>query len=342
MLLPSAALPRAGAVGDGANRRSPSRAELRRTVDRAFRGRRNEPEVGALHQFIARDPAGYAAGRLTGTEAQRRAILARPGSDLLGISIRLVPRASVLDVAALDDPVLTRGLGRGTVERMAAIDHAVVIRGEYRPQGFVRGLRLLQTLVAAYARQVDGVILDPDTGELWAVDSFTSRQLRARDRNVADQIAVVPFPDLDDASRVRLCTRGMRRFGAPDLELDALPVEPRRLAQATDLLRGLALVVAGLAELDAAGYASSAPDEVALTRRDIAESLAASGTMSPCATCQETVAVHLVERSRHPTDPVDHPVVRVVAPLSQSRAPAYDHPAWVQRAIERLFGPAVP
>lgn len=341
VLVPANTKPNPNA-GLDAEPNAPTPAELRAIVERAFAGRLDEPDVASLLVLIDRDPESNEAGRLMGDEAQRRAVMARPDADLLGLVTAVVPRADIVDDVTLADPTLSRGASPSDRELAGAATHAVLLRAEYRPRQFVRGLRLLQSLVLAYAREVGGVVFDVDTYELWSVDAFATRRLRVREQNVADQIAVVPFPDpAHGEGHVRLCTRGMRRFGAPELELDGLVLDRVLLTRGTDLLRGLALTVARLAELDEAGYATQAPEVIRVTREDVATALGhAHAELPACVTCSDGLDVRLVERAAVETDPPNHVVARVVAPRSDDKSATTQHVTWVRAAIERLLGGA--
>jgi hypothetical protein len=174
-----------------------------------------------------------------------------------------------------------------------------------------------------------------------SVEDFTRRRLQSTLANVADQIAVVPFPDARHGEGfVRLTTRGMRRFGSVDVELDGLPLDPLVLQRGTDLLVGVALVLAREAEVDATGLAIELDDVVGIHYADTVQGYAGREGKPPrCDDCPEQVLVHLVERPREPTDPQCHVVARVVAPRALSDAPAYDHRVWVAKAITDVFGP---
>ena len=318
---------------------APTRADLQGLVRAAFPGRHDEEEVRALLTFIGRDPSRGEAGRLSGDETQRRAVLGREMSDLLGISIDLVSRLDVIDRGMLADPLLTRGVSPADRATLETRKWALVIRGEYRPRFIVRGLRLLQTIALLYAQRTDALIFDADTAETWAPAGFAQRRLRAHRINMAEQISVVPFTDPSHpAGAVRLTTRGMRRFGAPDLELDGLDGDPVVLQHATRLLTGLAFVTMQYAELDEDGYASQAPDVVELQRDHIVAAFGDDGRALPvCAACPGDLELHLVEREAQAHDPPEHVVARVVAPRPVSDSADYAHPTWVRAALARFF-----
>src|SRR5699024_1870680 len=120
-------------------------------------------------------------------------------------------------------PILTRGLTEEQRKSALGRSWALLLRADYRNQHAVRGLRLHQTLVRVVAERYGALIHDPDTRETMNVEPFTERRLRAAAGNVADQIAIVPFIDRNDDKLLRLATRGMRRFGSVDVELDGLP-----------------------------------------------------------------------------------------------------------------------
>src|SRR5690606_30101574 len=122
----------------------------------------------------------------------------------------------------LADPELARAL---TPEERAGLPQrtrVVLVRARYRNQHAGRGLRLLQGLVRALASEMGALVHDPDTMETMGPEVFAARRLQRSLGNLADQVAVVPFVDPGQPDRVRLTTRGMRRFGSVDLELDGL------------------------------------------------------------------------------------------------------------------------
>ncbi|MEZ4384182.1 MAG: hypothetical protein R3A79_22805 [Nannocystaceae bacterium] len=334
-----------GEGGDGEPPPAPTRAALQEAVRAAFPGNAEDPEVRRLLAMIATEPGEIGAGAprlLAGAETD--------GSDpaqyerareLLGLYIDVVATHEVVSPSALTDPELTRGLTREERAEIGARRWSLVLRGEYRNQHGVRGLRLLQTLVRVVAAQRGALIHDPDTLEIVTVDEFAARRLRASVGNVADQIPVVPFPDPAHPGLLRLATRGMRRFGSVDLELGGVEPAPRDLTRATFLLHGLALAMVRLGEVDRSGIAVSAPDVIAVDIDDCAQAYATREAPMPrCAECPESVEVHLVEREAEPQDPPGHVVARVVAPRPTSDSEGYAQPQWVREALAELFGPA--
>ncbi len=265
--------------------------------------------------------------------------------DLIGLHVELLRQGigedTLIPASALTDPVLTRALDRAERESLPGRGYALLLRADYRNQHGVRGLRLLQTLVRVVAERTGALIHDPDTLETLDLEAFERRRLRINAGNVADQLAIVPFEDPRHLGRLRLSTRGMRRFGAVDLELDALPADPIVLQQATDLLAGLALALVREGEVDPSGFAVEVPDEIEVTG-DLMRQSYGDREVSTCAACPGSVVVHLVERPTEDHDPRGHVVARVVAPRSQSDAADYDHPQWVGYALSRLFGTAGP
>jgi hypothetical protein len=129
----------------------------------------------------------------------------------------------------------------------------------------------------------------------------------------------------------------MRRFGAVDVELDGLPRDAVTLQQASDLIAGLALLLAREAEVDVSGFAVAVPETLEVDCELIRQSYAARGYVPQCAS---SIELHLVERPPESHDPRDHVVARIVAPRAESDAPDYDHPQWVRAALARLFPPA--
>ncbi|MEZ4449380.1 MAG: hypothetical protein R3B09_07870 [Nannocystaceae bacterium] len=280
------------------------------------------PPVDSPGALVDADPSAY-----------------RRADELLALHIDLVATDALVNPKALEDPLLTRDLTLDEAVSLERRRHALLLRGEYRNQHGLRGLRLLQTLVRVVARQRGALIHDPDTLETVGPAVFEARRLQASLGNVADQVVVVPLPEAAGAG-VRLVTRGMRRFGAVDLELGGLAADPALLQRATFLLHGLALVLVRLGEVDRSGIAVSAPERIQVETRDaIAAYAGRPGQLPRCRECPEVAAVHLVERPVEPQDPPGHYVARVVAPRPQSDAAAYNQATWVRGVIEALFGP---
>jgi hypothetical protein len=323
---------------------TPTRDDLQAAVRAAFPSSLEDPEVRRLLKMVATEPAAAGAGapRLApgaDSDGSDPAQYQR-ASELLGLYIDVVATHEVISPSVLTDLELTRGLSHEERAMIGERSWSLVLRGEYRNQHGVRGLRLLQTLVRVIARERGALIHDPDTLEIVTVDEFADRRLRASVGNVADQIPVVPFPDPVHAGLLRLATRGMRRFGSVDLELSGVEPAPRELTRATFLLHGLALAMVRLGEVDRSGIAVSAPDVIEVEVDDCAQAYATRDAPMPrCADCPESVEVHLVERAAEPQDPLGHVVARVVAPRARSDAEAYAQPAWVAEALADLFGP---
>lgn len=240
--------------------------------------------------------------------------------------------------AALADPVLSRELTPAERDSLPSRTTAILLRGDYRNERAVRGLRLLQTLVRLVATDRGALIHDPDTGETMGVEAFVRRRLQAGLGNVADQVAVVPFPDrVHGEPWLRLTTRGMRRFGSPDLELDGLPRDEQALQRATFLLHGLAFQMVRLAELDPSGYPLELDEDLEISRGDITKAYARlQGAVPACTDCVGNVSVALRKRPAEPHDPQGHLVVRIVAPADDPAVA--DHGAWVITALTKLFG----
>lgn len=267
-----------------------------------------------------------------------------PPRDLLGLHLESIARhgdpSDVIAPPMLRDPVLTRTLTREQRQSLPSRTSAVLLRAHYRNQHHVRGLRLLQEVVRVVATERDALIHDPDTGETLSLKAFLDRQLHANLDNIADQIAVVPFPDPRHEGFVRLTTRGMRRFGGVDIELDGLRPDTALLQTATHMVYGLARVLVTDGELDASGYAVELAARVEVGQDDITQAYGRSETpVAACDECPGVVVVHLVERPAESHDPPGHLVARVVAPRPQSDAPDYDQRAWVADILTDLFGP---
>lgn len=320
----------------GRSSEAPSREDLQALVRKKLPAGTDAPEVELLVQLIATEPV------VDTREAERKGERKGPG-DLLGFHVELVSDLDLSKVVApetLTDPVLIRELSPPERASLAERRHALLLRADYRNQHAVRGLRLLQTLVRIVAEDRGALVHDPDTGETMGAAAFTRRRLQAGLGNVADQVAIVPFTDkLHGEPFVRLTTRGMRRFGSFDLELDGLPRDPAVLQQATFLLHGLALQMVREGEIDSSGFAVELDDEIEVTHADIVQAYARQqGAVPACKDCPGRVDVHMVERAAEPHDPQGHLVVRVVAPRETSEARDYDHPAWVRSAITKLLG----
>jgi hypothetical protein len=315
---------------------TPTREALQTLVKAKLATAADEPELALLLELIATEPTvDLNAGPGDGTPRATR--------DLLGMNIDVLPvggsKGAVGD-AALGDPILTRLLTDEERSSLGGRSQALLLRAEYRNQYAVRGLRLLQTLTRIVARDRGALIHDPDTGETMGVDAFTGRRLKSSLSNIAEQIAVVPFPDRMHTDAIRLTTRGMRRFGSPDLELDGLPRDPKMLQRATDFLNGLARQMVQLGEFDSTGYAVELDETVTV---DVDDVIAAYGTNSghvkDCGEdCAGEAEVHLVERTAEEHDPADHLVVRVIAPRELSDSVDYDHMKWVRGILSDMFG----
>jgi hypothetical protein len=350
----------------------PTREHLAVLVQQAFPDRRRDGEIDLLLTLIATEPhttelgfdlqppsldedelegttTGAAAPTIEIGEDELREQMAKRERerifDLIGLHIELirlgVGEGDVIPSAAMTDPVLTRGLEPPERDSLPGRAWALLLRADYRNQHGVRGLRLLQTLVRVVAEREGALIHDPDTLETMNLATFEQRRLRVNAGNVADQLAIVPFDDPRHPGKFRMTTRGMRRFGAVDLELDGLPGDPAVLQQASDLLAGLALALAREGEVDVTGFAVQVPDELEVEFDAVVQTHGSRPTpLKRCADCPARAVVHLVERPSEDHDPDDHVVARVVAPREQSDEPDYDHPQWALGALADLFGSA--
>jgi hypothetical protein len=320
---------------------TPTREALAELVKAKLPGAADEPEVALLLELVATAPQPPQSDPAL-DPAEREAIRHR---DLLGLHVELLPLAPVgeeplIPREALLDPIATRELSEADRQSLPARGHVLVLRAHYRNRYGVRGLRLLQTLVRIVATDRKALVHDPDTGETVDVATFTRRRLQSTVGNVADQVVVVPFPDPRHGEGfVRMTTRGMRRFGSVDLELDGLSREAPALEAATHLLQGLAYRMVRAGEYDQEGYAVEVDDVIELTYRDMAQAYAGQvGRVPRCDGCPERVRLHLVERAHEPHDPIEHVVARVVAPRLLSASDGYDHPAWARKALADLLG----
>ncbi len=316
---------------------APTREQLQTLVKAKLATAADEPELELLLQLIATEPKPDLSGpQLDGAP--------RAARDLLGLDIDVLEvtgTKGAVGQASLQDPVLTRALTPEQRASLPARTKAVMLRASYRNRFAVRGLRLLQTLTRVVASERDALVYDPDTGETVGVETFTQRRLKSSLHNIAEQIAVVPFLDKTNPDGVRLTTRGMRRFGSPDLELDGLPRDPAVLQRATDLLNGLAANMVVLGEFDSTGYAVELDQLVEVEVDDVRRAYGNDAEHVPdCgASCPGGTVVHLVERPAEPHDPTDHVVVRVIAPRERSDSVDYDHETWVRESLNDVFGP---
>jgi hypothetical protein len=325
---------------DDTHKATPTRADLQFLVRSKLGAKADEPELQLLLELIDTEPAHT---RMPGpdepTDGRPRAT-----RDLLGLHIEVLPMhgaSELVSTSLLTDPVLTRELSPEERGSLAKRRQALLLRADYRNQYAVRGLRLLQTLVRIVANDRKALVHDPDTGETMGVEAFTRRRLLSSLGNVADQIAVVPFPDPRHGEGfLRLSTRGMRRFGSVDVELDGLPRDPEVLQRATDLMYGLAYQLVRLGEFDSSGYAVELDEVVDVEHADIVQAYGSRGGQVPpaCKECAGSTTVHLVERPAEPHDPSEHVVARVVAPREESDAAGYDQRKWALEAVAAIFG----
>ncbi|WAS94411.1 hypothetical protein [Nannocystis punicea] len=327
---------------------APTREELQAIVRRMFAESVDDPEVAQLLDLVATPPRADMSALRGPNEAVPKASHEEPldpeaaarvwaTTDLLGLEIEALPAAAV-EPKLLADPELTRALEPEERASLPERTQLVLLRALYRNQNGVRGLRLLQALVRAVAADTGALVHDPDTLETVGPAAFAARRLQASLGNIADQVAVVPFIDPRQPDAVRLTTRGMRRFGSVDLELDGLERDLPALQQATYFLHGLGLVMVRLGEFDRSGFAVEAPDVIGLHYRDCVDAYAGQVALPRCSACPEEVEIHLVERPAEPHDPPGHVVARIVAPQAISGRPDYDHIAWIRAAIGRVLG----
>lgn len=308
----------------------PTRAELDKQVQEAFPRNLEDEEVSLLRGLLREPTASDDEGRRA--------------SDLLGLEIEVFPLSPpsgprLIDAKVLADSDLTRDLTPVERDSLPSRTSLLVLRAAYRNQHAVRGLRLLQTLVRVVASRRGALIHDPDTLETVGPTVFSERRLQTNLGNVADQIPVIPFPDPKRPGMVRLATRGMRRFGSVDLELDGLQGDLTVLQRATFFIHGLITVLIEQGEYDRTGFAVELPEILTVHHEDCASAYAGRpGALPRCKDCPEFVEIHLFERAPEPHDAVGHVVARIVGPRSVSDLEDYDQTAWAQQALIRLFG----
>ena len=239
----------------------------------------------------------------------------------------------------LRDPILTRDLSPSNRDSLDARQWIVLLRADYRIADHFLGLRLLQELVSLVATEHQAIIHDPDTLETMEISAFSQKKLAANRLNIADQVAVIPFPDLSgDQDSIRLTTRGMRRFGSVDLELSGLPKNSIMLQRATDFIYGVAKVLSQEADIDPTGLALEVQSILEVAPSDIQEAYGPTRQQPSCPNCKQTVQVHLVERKPVDTDAIEYTVARIVAPRKTSDQSNYDHLAWIETTFFGLFG----
>lgn len=318
-----------------------TRESLAALVKAKLPGAEAEPEVKLLLDLVATEPRPPQTDPSLGPQEREEIRHA----DLLGLHFDQLPLMAageepLVPLEVLADPISSRELSEQERASLPRRRYVMVLRAHYRNRYGLRGLRLLQTLVRIIGTERGALVHDPDTGETMGMEVFTRRRLQSTVGNVADQVVVVPFPDPRNGEGfVRLSTRGMRRFGSVDLELDGLPREPAALDAATHLMMGLAYRMARMGEYDREGYAVEVDEVVELTHDDIEQSYAGRGTRVPrCPDCPQSTELHLVERPAEPHDPMEHVVARIVAPRPGSDAADYDHPAWVRSSLTDLLG----
>jgi hypothetical protein len=315
-----------------ATKAAPTRDELKALVERGLASETDQPELALLLQLIAAEPSDDPHAAIRGLPR-----------DLIALHVELIDaqhRAEVIPDDALTDPVLIRELSEPERAKLGTHRQAILLRADYRNEHGVRGLRLLQTLVRLLAKDQAALIHDPDTRETMGVEAFTRRRLQGGLGNLAEQVAVVPFPDrLHGDPWLRLTTRGMRRFGSPDLELDGLPRDPALLQQATFMLHGLALQMAQAAEIDPSGLPVELDADLDVRHADIVRAYGNAGTVPRCSDCVGEISLRLAPRAAESNDPQGHVVARVIAPRDEGTRPSDDHPAWVRDMLARLLGP---
>lgn len=197
--------------------------------------------------------------------------------------------------------------GRGLSPEDLAVfasPRAVIVVGVAGAAGDPRLLRAAGMIAWAVARDVSGALFDPATLECFGERRFKESRVDPPAAGVPPALAhTLVRISRDDAGRVRLATRGMRKFGRPDLMLDGLA--DAEIDPGTHLLRALA------GRLAAADPGPIRGDALILSGADVAAMLAQGAVTASPILPQRTFAVRLLpaERAEH-DDP--NRIVRVV------------------------------
>jgi hypothetical protein len=261
---------------------------------------------------LAADVAPAVCGDAAACEAVRATL-----ADAHATEVRAIPASDwAIGRAELDAGApLAAGVGRWPT--------AVVVRVAVAPSPRQLGLRSAFAAAATLAAQLDGWVIDPLLGRAedaptFAIHAVTERLDAPAFR--ADRIRVME--EAAGESVVRLRTRGLARWGAPEVEALAVPLAARDAW--TDLMLGVAAAVAN-------GMTSP----VSLTRADIeaAAGRPAAGAGSADATATEAVAVDLSSVAVEPTAEEESDFVARIEP------PGGEGPLAYLELGERFFGP---
>lgn len=161
------------------------------------------------------------------------------------------------DVETLRD--FGRGLTPAQVQAVQQSKGALVLELVHPQKDVWRGLRHAAELTAAIARDVNGLIYDPATGELFTAEAWERERLspwKGELGDVSDHMLVQVY---QDGEYVRAVTAGMKKFGLPELVVEELTWSQQRpivhtinlLAQA--LAEGTPVGTDGAFDLDLRG-----------------------------------------------------------------------------------------
>jgi hypothetical protein len=156
---------------------------------------------------------------------------ARP--DLAAHRSRGLPRGVAADAAPVDAGDLLRGplaaafaSDAATLAAARSTPHVLRVHGEFADQTSLDYLRDVVGFIAALAPLGALAVLDVLMPRLWPMARWRA-DVHVPDRPVLhEHVAIWRAPDPASADRVELSTRGLRRFGRPDVLLANIP-EPR-------------------------------------------------------------------------------------------------------------------
>lgn len=218
--------------------------------------------------------------------------------------------------------------------RLAEATHLIVIvtpdEMVHPRVGFWTALSTARALACASG----GVILDPEVPRLLPVDTHAEPLPEDARINVTDHILLLTE---DQRGRVRLSSRGMGKFGLPEVEIRDIPpglgaaLMPVAHGVAQHLLRASLLVTH-----EHGGAQAELPvgPDIRLTLQDIPHSQTGENFPEPEPGAQGFTTLRLEYR----TAKKDGPVVGVVPP----RGYRGDHGAWLNSVLSDLLGSGDP